>query len=340
MTRNRGVYNFTKIATISLLVLLTIALVCCDVDEIGNPTIVSIAVKPANSLGSPDSSVQFTINATFSDGAIINNWNPDAGFTWASSNASTAAIDQSGLATTVAAGNTTITASYSPEDGDEISGSTTLTVVLDATSISISPSSASVDAGDVVQLSVTAVFEDDSQGDVTTWASWSSDNQAIARVFPGGRVTGISVGNTTINVGFGLLTDSITVTVNPAPENPEVVEAIAVAQLSYGLGIFVALFGDPIDELDFNETTAVLTFTDFDISESEMGYSTVSGTVGPTPDGSIDFDLAFTGGPISSLQFTLTSEQTEALDVGESVSIVATADGEEYTVTLESTIVD
>lgn len=335
----RSVPSVPKSAVMCFLISLAIALTCCEIDEPGEPTIVSISVKPVDSRTNPDSTVQFTVNATYSDDVVEENWTPDGGFKWASSNTSVATIDQSGLATAVDVGNTTITATY-PPDGSEFTGSTSLTVMLEATAIGISPSSVTVDAGASEQLSVIADYEDTSQGEVTAWVSWSSDDPTIATVSPSGVVTGISAGSTTVRANFDLLTDAISVTVNPPPENQDVAEAVALAQLTYVFGALIEYFGDPVEGFSFNETTGVMTFTSFDITELETSYTTVSGTVSFMPDDSLEFDLTFTGGPISSLYFTLDSEQIDTLENEESVSVDVTADGDEYTVTLEPAALD
>jgi hypothetical protein len=86
----------------------------------GNITLVSVAVTPINSsiaLGSPQ---QLTATATYSDGT---SGNVTSQVAWSSSNTSFATVNNSGLATGVAAGSTTITATLC-----SISGSTTLTV--------------------------------------------------------------------------------------------------------------------------------------------------------------------------------------------------------------------
>ncbi|HEU5080695.1 MAG TPA: DUF4082 domain-containing protein [Opitutaceae bacterium] len=84
------------------------------------PTLSSIQVTPANSSISTGTTQQFTATGTYSDGSTQN---LTTQVTWASSDTSKATINSSGLATAIAAGPTTISAT----SGSKV-GSTTLTV--------------------------------------------------------------------------------------------------------------------------------------------------------------------------------------------------------------------
>jgi uncharacterized protein YjdB len=82
----------------------------------GHPTITSIAVAPssATSAVDPNTHVQFTATATFSNSSSRDLTVAD-GLTWSSSNNSIATIDDGGSATCVSVGQVTITAS-APSD--------------------------------------------------------------------------------------------------------------------------------------------------------------------------------------------------------------------------------
>jgi hypothetical protein len=85
-----------------------------------SPTLISMAVTPANPSISTGATQQFTAIGTYSDG-ITQNLTTQV--TWNSSTASISTVNSSGLATAVAAGTAAITATMG-----SISGSTTLTV--------------------------------------------------------------------------------------------------------------------------------------------------------------------------------------------------------------------
>src|SRR5208337_3216533 len=92
---------------------------------VSSATLVSIAVTPANSGIALKTTEQFRATGTFSDNSTQD---ITASVTWSSSNASVATISNAagskGQVTSVATGNTTITATLG-----SISGSTTLTVI-------------------------------------------------------------------------------------------------------------------------------------------------------------------------------------------------------------------
>lgn len=81
------------------------------------------------------------------------------------------------------------------------------------TGVSVSPSTASVEAGSTVQLTETVTPSNTTDKSV----SWSSSNTAVATVDSSGLVTGVAAGNATITATTtdGGLTDTCAVTVTP-----------------------------------------------------------------------------------------------------------------------------
>ena len=82
------------------------------------------------------------------------------------------------------------------------------------TSVSVSPSTASIGAGDTVQLTETVLPSNATDKSVT----WSSNNTSVATVSSSGLVTGVSAGSATITVTTvdGSKTATCAVTVTPA----------------------------------------------------------------------------------------------------------------------------
>jgi autotransporter passenger strand-loop-strand repeat protein len=110
------------------------------------PTLVSITVTPSNSTATAGGTVSFTATGTFSNSTtqvLV------SGVSWSSSNQAAATINSSGVAMTLTAGTTTITAT---DNG--VSGSTTLTVAAQpAPSISsISPATGPATGGTSVTI--------------------------------------------------------------------------------------------------------------------------------------------------------------------------------------------
>jgi uncharacterized protein YjdB len=132
--------------------------------------------------------------------------------TWQSTNPSVATVDSSGLVTAVSVGSTTIRATVDGIDGTS-SGTVSLVPVA---SVSVSPSSFSVQATTVQQL--TATTRDGSNnilaGRVVTW---QSNNTAVATVSATGLVTGVVAGSATITATSEGIQGASTATVTAAP---------------------------------------------------------------------------------------------------------------------------
>ncbi len=115
--------------------------------------------------------------------------------TWASSNTAVATVDGSGLATGVAAGSATITATCEGQSGTAALTVTAATVPV--ATVTVSPATASVNAGQTVQLTATTK---DANGNTLTGRTitWSSGNTSVATVSGSGLVTGVAAGSATI----------------------------------------------------------------------------------------------------------------------------------------------
>jgi hypothetical protein len=180
-------------ALVALLGLAT--LLSCDFFVDPN-ALASLAISPTNPTialnnGANKNTQQFTAAGTFGD---LSQKDLTSTATWSSSAPAVATINSSGLATAVALGSTTISATSS-----KMTAQTTLTIAaVAATSVAIgcgagqlscSNSGATVTRGNTVQLTATATFSDNSQQDVTNAATWQSSNTSIATVSATGLVT-------------------------------------------------------------------------------------------------------------------------------------------------------
>ena len=152
--------------------------------------------------------------------------------TWTSSNPGIASIDPaSGLVTAVAKGVVVITARSGP-----FRGTTFLTVTPKLNSVTVTPAGQTIPEGTTLQFTATGNYSDGSTADLTSQATWSSTDQTIATIVPGGLATAanFNTGTTTIqatyNPGTGNVTGSTGLTVGPAalasisvtPRNPQV----------------------------------------------------------------------------------------------------------------------
>ena len=175
-------------------------------------SIVSVHVTPTNPQVVAGLTQQFTAMATLSDNTTQN---VTANATWASDTVATATIDPAtGLATAVAAGTTSISATLP----GNIADSTTLTVVAKALqSIAVTPTDASIGVGQTQQFVATGTFNDLTTAPITTEVTWTSDAEAsVDNVTTPGLATALSVGTPTITATLGAISGATTLTITPA----------------------------------------------------------------------------------------------------------------------------
>ena len=177
-------------------------------------TLVSINVTPTNPSIALGTTQQFTATGIYSDGT---NQNLSASVTWNSSSTGVATISNTagskGLAASFGVGPTTITATFSGK-----SGSTTLTVTpATLVSISVSPTNPKIAFGTTRQFTAIGTFSDSTSQDLTTSATWTSNNDPVATVdVSNGLATAVSSGSATITATSGLVSGNTTLTVTPA----------------------------------------------------------------------------------------------------------------------------
>ena len=153
--------------------------------------VAQVAVLPTSATASVGGTVQFVAIPLDSTGTALGG----RAITWASSNSSVASVDGSGLATGVTAGSATITAT---SEGHSGSGTLTVSAVtVPVAAVTVSPASASVTAGQTVQLTATPK---DANGNALTGRTitWTSGNTSVATVSSSGLVSGLAAGSATI----------------------------------------------------------------------------------------------------------------------------------------------
>ncbi len=202
-------------------------------------TLVSIAVTPAVASITAGTTQQFTATGTYSD---LSTRNLTSSVTWSSSLTSAATVSNApgtqGLATGVATGATTITAT---DPSTLIPGTAALTVTpippppVTLVSIAVTPALSSITAGATQQFTATGTYSDLSTRNLTSSVTWSSSLTSAATVSnaPGtqGLATGVATGATTITATdpSTLIPGTAALTVTPLPLPPPVLVSIAVA---------------------------------------------------------------------------------------------------------------
>jgi 6-phosphogluconolactonase (cycloisomerase 2 family) len=196
---------------------------CSGMKPPGGKTLSSIAVTPASPAHlKVGSAQQFTATGTFSDGSMSD---ISSSVTWASGTTATATISAAGLATGVAAGTSSITASQ----GTVTSPGVTLTVIA-LQSIAVTPNPASVAIGSTVQFTAKGTYTDASVSDITAQVMWSSLPLATATIGANtGLATGVANGTAQITATLGaIVSPSVTLTVGIG--GPPVPIAVVIVQ--------------------------------------------------------------------------------------------------------------
>lgn len=177
----------------------------------GNGLVITPGQATVNLKGNPQQ--QFTATWTFTLFGQQFTWDVTPWVTWTSSDPTVATIQSwdwwqstPGLATGVAPGQTIITAVWF-----DLSATASLTVIGSPvpTSLTVSPSTASVAAGQTIPFVATLNFSDNSHQPVTGSASWSSSNSAVATVGTSGSgtpglATGVTQGTVTITATYSI----------------------------------------------------------------------------------------------------------------------------------------
>jgi len=179
------------------------------------PSLQSISVAPSTATLQPNATQQFTATCQFSDSSSSN---CTSSVTWSSTANSVATVTSTGLATGVAQGTAAIVATLS-----SVNGQASVTVPAAAVtlqSITVTPQSASVAVGNVVQYKATGTYSDSSTADVTSQVTWSSSNTSVATVDTTGFATAKSSGSTNIVATKGSVQGQTSLTVMGAAIAP------------------------------------------------------------------------------------------------------------------------
>jgi hypothetical protein len=178
---------------------------------VSSATATAVTITPANPSIALGLTQQFTATGTFSDGTA-----QDITFdaTWTSSNTTVATVSNAaddnngGLAQALAAGTTTITATFGAVSGvGGVSGSSVLTVtapVLQSIAVATSNTFTSVLSLSTVTFTATGTYSDGTTPDITSQVTWKSSNTNVAPAPDStGVTTTVAQGTTSITASLG-----------------------------------------------------------------------------------------------------------------------------------------
>jgi uncharacterized protein YjdB len=184
---------------------------------ITNAALIEIAVTSPHSFVAKGTQEQFTAAGIFSDDSIQDLTKQ---VTWASSDPSVTISDADatkGLATAVTEGTATISATLLGVTGTRVFMVTTATL----STIEVTPTSATLAKGTVMAFVATGIFSDHTFQDLTSSATWSSSDEAVAKVANDGVgtrgfVTAVAAGTVEITAKYGQISGSTAVVVTGA----------------------------------------------------------------------------------------------------------------------------
>ena len=136
-----------------------------------NPTLTSLTVGPQATINQGQT-VQESAVGTYNDGSTKT---LGSGVFWSSSDAGVASVNTGGLVSGVSPGTSTITAS-----SGAVTGSATVTVSLNVSSITVTPKDASIAQGDSEQYTAMGSYNGQQidVSDIVTWSISNTENDA------------------------------------------------------------------------------------------------------------------------------------------------------------------
>ncbi len=187
----------------------------------GMVTLVGLAIDPPIATLPINGGTLFRATAQFSDGTTAD-VTPAA--TWSSSSPSVAGVS-AGFVAARTPGTTTLVATYNGVAAKAVVVVTAASVV----QVTIQPPFQSAGVGTKVSFTADALLSDGTHADVTSVATWSTDNPGVATI-GGGIATGVSGGGVVVTATFGGFSGFAKLSISPAtlvalqidPIDPEV----------------------------------------------------------------------------------------------------------------------
>ena len=196
---------------LSLLLLIIVVMSGCGGGGSSSPpSLVSIAVTPSNQSVALITTQQFAATGSYSNSGTQD---LTSSVTWRSTNTGVATISTTGLATPVAAGQTTIKAVFG-----NISGQTTMTVTTATlVTIAVTPARTIIAPGATQAYAATGTFTGNTAQNLTTQVFWSSTVPSVATISNAagskGVATAVGPGTTRIKALFTNISGSTSLTV-------------------------------------------------------------------------------------------------------------------------------
>ena len=273
---------------------------------------VQVVLNGGNGTLAKGSSVQFKAQAVLSDGSTLDVSNQAA---WVSSDPTKVTIDSQGLATGVAVGTSTITASV-----NGVTSAGTVLTVTNATvsQIQITPPTLTLAKGTKGKLTAIATYSDNTTQDISNLVDWNSSDIGVATVNLSGEVTAVTIGSATLTGSVGSVTSnpvSLSVT-NPSVNQIDL--SATASTLAAGTKTQLTAVASYSDGSSQNITGLV----SWSSSDSNVATVDTSGEVTAVAPGTATITGSF-GGQTSTLTITVTAATVSAIQISTPLASLA-----------------
>jgi hypothetical protein len=182
-------------------------------------TLQSLALGPLNPTLAIGATVPLVATATYTNGSSVI-VSTSAAYT--SATPSVASVNATtGLVTAVAAGSSTMTASFGGMTATTIVTVSPATVVVppgtvSLSSIAVTPANATVTLGSTQAFVATATYSDNSTANVSNTVAWTSGTVSVGTILPGGTASALAVGTSVMTATLSGTTGTANFTVTAA----------------------------------------------------------------------------------------------------------------------------
>lgn len=217
------------------------------------------------------------------------------------------AVNNNGLLTSTAQGNSTVTAT---DTSTSIAGTLSATVTPAVlSSLAISPSSPSIAAGLNQQLTLTGTFSDGSTSTSLSNAIWASSTTTYATVASNGLAAGVKKGSSTLTVNVGGLSANVVLAVTDPVVQSLFISSV-LASISNGASTVLTAIANFSDSTT-QAVTGVVNWVVTSLGGSAAVSTTADGTMltGTSP-GNVSLKAIYNGITSSLLNLTITPSVT------------------------------
>ncbi|MBI5499403.1 MAG: Ig-like domain-containing protein [Deltaproteobacteria bacterium] len=294
-------------------------------------TLDEIQITPPTATIPVDGEQPYIALGTFLDGTTED---ITADVTWDSSDPAVATIDAAGVATGVAAGETTITAAM---DGITSNDATLTVTEAPLVSVTVDPVTGTLHAGsaETLALTATANYADGSSADVTTTATWASSDDTIATVSNAAGTEGV-VSPDAANIGVAQITATFDgVTSGPAIINVVVSSVVTDVEVAPATASIVAgttqafMATATFEDGRTSDVTATATWTSSALAIASVAVTGVA--TGLTP-GAATITATYTG-VAGTATLTVTDATIVSIAVEPPVATIARGNTQAFTAT-------